>query len=69
LCALVDIDEQMLPFCSPQDIDNQISEVVQKIADPRGGLMIFAIPSHDVPLRNIEAILVAWERHCFFDWP
>jgi uroporphyrinogen decarboxylase len=69
LCALVDIDEQMLPFCSPKDIDDQIKEVVEKIADARGGLMIYAIPSHDVPLENIEAILTAWEQHCFYNWP
>jgi hypothetical protein len=69
LCAHVDIDEQMLPFCSPKDIDDQIKEVVNKIADPRGGLLIFAIHSHDIPLENIEAVLNAWEQHCFYNWP
>lgn len=69
LCALVDIDEQMLPFCKPEDIDQQIKEVVEKIGSPEGGLIIFAIPSQDVPLKNIEAIITAWEKYCFLNWP
>lgn len=69
LCALVDLDEQMLPFCTPQTINDQIKEVVEKLGDPRGGLMIFAIHSHDIPLENIEAVLTAWEEHCFHNWP
>lgn len=69
LCALVDIDEQMLPFCRPEDINQQIKEIVEKIGSPKGGLMIYAIPSQDVPLENIEALLTAWEEHCFFNWP
>jgi len=69
LCALVDIDEQMLPFCKSEDIRTQISKVVEKLGFPKGGLMIFAIPSQDVPLENIEAICLAWEKYCFYDWP
>jgi hypothetical protein len=69
LCALVDLDEQMLPFCNPDQINQQIKEIVEKIAKPEGGLMIFAIPSQDVPLENIEAIFTAWEEYCFFKWP
>ena len=69
LCASVDIDEQMLPFCNPEDINRQMKEVVEKIGSPEGGLMIYAEPSQDVPLENIEALLTAWEEHCFFNWP
>ena len=66
LCAAVDLDEQMLPFCSPQDIHRQIREIVEKIASPDGGLVIYAIPSQDVPLENIDAIFTGWEKYCFF---
>jgi uroporphyrinogen decarboxylase len=69
MCALVDIDEQMLPFCSPRDIDRQIKEIVEKAGSPEGGLMIYAIPSEDVPLENIEAICTGWEKHCYYGWP
>jgi len=64
LCAMVDIDEQMLPFARPDDIDAQIREIVEKIGRPEGGLMLYACPSADVPLENIEAICTAWERYC-----
>ena len=63
LCAMVDIDEQMLPFCTPQDIDDQIREIFTKIGTPDGGLMLFACVTADVPLENIEAICTAWESH------
>ncbi len=69
LCAMVDIDQQIMPFCKPEDIDNEIKEVVEKVATPQGGLMIVAIPSHDVPFENIEAIFNAWENYCFYNWP
>jgi hypothetical protein len=69
MCAMVDIDEQMLPFCRPRDINRQIKEIVEKVGSPEGGLMIYAIPSEDVPLENIEAMCTGWEKHCFYDWP
>ncbi|KKL80682.1 hypothetical protein LCGC14_2002340, partial [marine sediment metagenome] len=69
LCALVDIDEQMLPFCAPRDIEMQIKEIIEKAGSPEGGLMIYAIPSEDVPLENIEAMCTGWEKHCFYGWP
>ena len=69
LCAMADIDQQIMPFCKPEDIDREIKEVVEKVATPEGGLMIAAIPSHDVPFENIEAIFKAWEKYCFYNWP
>ncbi len=63
LCAMVDIDQQMLPFASPDEIDAQIREIVEKVGRPEGGLMLYACPSADVPLANIEAICTGWERY------
>jgi hypothetical protein len=63
LCALVDLDEQMLPFCTPEEIREQVRVVVQRVGTPEGGLMIYAEPSHDVPLQNIEALCMAWEEY------
>jgi len=64
LCALVDIDEQMLPCCTPEDIFAQMKQVREQVGSPDGGLMIYAIPSADVPLENIEALAASWERYC-----
>ncbi len=65
LCAMVDIDEQMLPFCTPRDIDEQVREIISRVGSPEGGLILFACPSEDVPLENIEAICTAWENYRF----
>ena len=65
LCALVDIDEQMLPYCSPEDIKQQIRQVRETMYLPQGGLMIYCIPSQDVPLENIEALCAGWEEICW----
>jgi uroporphyrinogen decarboxylase len=64
LCVLVDIDEQMLPFCTPEEVGEQVRQAVETMGDPAGGLMIYACPSADVPLENIEALCEAWEKYC-----
>jgi len=63
LCALVDLDEQTLPFCTPEEIREQVRVVVQRVGTPEGGLMIYAEPSHDAPLQNTEALCMAWEEY------
>ncbi len=63
LCAMVDIDEQRLPFASPAEIDAQVRDIIEQVGLPEGGLMLYAGPSADVPLENIEAICSAWERY------
>jgi len=63
LCAQVDLDRQMFPFCSPEDIKNQIREVIERLYLPQGGLMIKGeIYGGDVPLENIEALCEALEN-------
>ncbi|MBU4212326.1 MAG: hypothetical protein KKD33_07065 [Verrucomicrobia bacterium] len=63
LCAMVDIDEQRLPLWTPNEVEAQVREIVQKVATPEGGLMLLACPTEDVPLENLEAICTAWEKH------
>lgn len=62
LCACVDLDRQMLPFCSPADIRAHVEEIVRKVGSPDGGLMLLAWLTPDVPLENIEAICSAMEE-------
>lgn len=63
VCVNLDLDRQMFPFCSPQDIDEHIHESVAKLGLPEGGLWIQAEIGPDVPLENIEAIFVALETY------
>jgi uroporphyrinogen decarboxylase len=65
MCALVDIDEQMLPYCAPEEIKQQIRQVRDAMYLPQGGLMIYCIPSPDVPLQNVEALCSGWEDICW----
>jgi hypothetical protein len=66
MCINLDMDRQMFPFCSPEDIRRQVKESVEKLNSKEGGLMIFgSIYGADVPLENIEAICTAFEEFCF----
>lgn len=65
LCAKVDLDRQSFPFLGPEQLRAQVKEVVDRMAAPEGGLMIWAaISAADVPLRNIEALCEAMEDYC-----
>jgi hypothetical protein len=66
LCASVDLDQQGFPFMTPQEIRDQIHEVVDVLAMPEGGLMMTAtFYDPNTPLRNIEATAEALEDFCF----
>jgi len=66
MCINLDLDEQMFAFCKPEDIREQVKEVVEKLYSPQGGLMVYGEPSPDVPLENIEAICSALEEFRFY---
>jgi hypothetical protein len=59
-----DLDRQLFPFASPSDIEAHIGEVYEALYMPEGGLMLIAECGPDVPLENIDAICVAYERIC-----
>ena len=63
LCAIVDLDRQMFPFCTPDDIRRQVEEAVVKVGSPAGGIMLAAqVYGDDIPVENIEAISAALEE-------
>jgi hypothetical protein len=39
-------------------------EVAEKVGTPAGGLMYYFIPSSDVPLENVEALLATYDEIC-----
>ena len=45
LYELIDIDEQMLPYGPPEEIEDQVHEVFSSVVTPEGVLMIYAIPA------------------------
>jgi hypothetical protein len=63
VCVNLDLDRQLFPFCTPDDIDEHIKEATMKLGSERGGLMLHAECDPDVPLENIEAICQALEKY------
>jgi hypothetical protein len=59
----LDLDRQLFPFCTPEDIDAHVREAVEKLGSPEGGLWLLAECGPDVPLANIEAICQALEKY------
>jgi hypothetical protein len=63
LCIDLDLDRQMFPFWSPDEIDAHIREAVEILGAREGGLWLKAEIGCDVPLANIEAICAALGTH------
>ncbi len=59
-----DLDRQLFPFGTPDEIETHIEEVFRSLYSKKGGLMLQAECGPDVPLENIEAICRAYERLC-----
>ena len=55
----------MFAFCKPEDIWNQVEEVMERMGAPEGGLMVSgSISDATLPLENIEALCEAIETFC-----
>lgn len=68
LCAFVDLDRQSFPFSTPQQVRQQVHEVVDSMALPEGGLGITAgfFGGREIPLQTIAALCAALEECCFW---
>ena len=63
ICVDLDLDRQMFPFCTPQQIDDHVRQAVEVLSSPAGGLWLKAEIADDVPLENTEAICTALEKY------
>jgi len=63
VCVSLDLDRQLFPFATPEEIDAHIREAGEALGSPDGGLWLSAECGPDVPLENIEAICSALERY------
>jgi len=63
VCVALDLDRQMFPFCTPQEIDDHVREAVETLGSPEGGLWLGAEVDDGVPLENIEALCMALEKY------
>ncbi|MGC9520828.1 MAG: uroporphyrinogen decarboxylase family protein, partial [Anaerolineae bacterium] len=63
VCVDLDLDRQLFPFASPEEIEDHVRAAVETLGAPEGGLWLMAEIGEDVPLRNIAAIFDALERY------
>ena len=63
VCVDLDLDRQLFPFCTPQEIDDHVRAAVEALGAPEGGLWLKAEVGFDVPLENVEAICSALEKY------
>jgi len=63
VCINLDLDRQLFPFASPQDLNDHVRECVAALGSREGGLWLSAECGPDVPLENIEAICTALEQY------
>ena len=49
VCVDLDLDRQMFPFATPQQIDDHVREAVETLGSPEGGLWLKAEIGDDVP--------------------
>lgn len=70
LCADVDLDRQMFPFCQPDEMKQQVKEVVEQLNSAEGGLMLWAdVRDPNTPLETVEAICDGAEEFCLANRP
>lgn len=62
VCVCLDLDRQLFPFVSPEEVSAHIREAFDALALPEGGLWVSAECGPDVPLENIEAICTTFEQ-------
>ena len=55
----LDLDRQMFPFATPDEIHNHVQECVEALYLPEGGLSLNIEIGYDVPLTNMVAIFDA----------
>ena len=55
----------MTAFCTPDEIREQVREVVECVGSPAGGLMVScSVGDANTPLENIDALCQAMEDYC-----
>lgn len=63
VCVDLDLDRQLFPFTTPEEIDDHIRTAIEALGSPEGGLLLKAECGPCVSLEIIEAICVAMEKY------
>ncbi|MCG3179107.1 MAG: hypothetical protein BIFFINMI_01438 [Phycisphaerae bacterium] len=63
VCVDLDLDRQLFPFATPDQIDRHIEQCVRTLGSPQGGLWLKAEIDDGVPLENVEAVFRGLEKY------
>lgn len=63
VCVDLDLDRQLFPFATREEIDAHVRESVEKLGSPEGGLMLKAEIDDQLTLETMDAIMDALEKH------
>jgi uroporphyrinogen decarboxylase len=70
MCINLDLDRQMFPFCTPNDIREHVKVSLDRLHMPEGGLsMSCDVNDPRTPLENIEAMCEAGYEFCLVNKP
>jgi len=63
----LDLDRQLFPIGTPNEITNHVQEAVETLYLPQGGLSLKIEISHDIPLENVVALFDAVRKYRLFN--
>jgi len=66
VCVDLDLDRQLFPFATREQIDGHVRESVEKLGSPEGGLMLKAEIDDQLDLETMDAIMCALEKYRSF---
>jgi hypothetical protein len=66
ICVNIDLDRQMFPFATPEQIDEHVKHAVTALGSKEGGLWINFEIDDEIPLENVEAVLSSIEKYRLF---
>ena len=64
LAICLDLDRQLFPFATPEQLKAHVREAHDALYLPEGGLMLSIEIGHDVPIENMHALFSAVEEVC-----
>jgi hypothetical protein len=62
----LDLDRQLFPFASPEELRSHVRECVEALYLPQGGLSLNVELNYDIPMENCIAILQALEEFRYY---
>ena len=63
VCINLDLDRQLFPYATPQELDRHVRDAIEALGSPDGGLWLYAEIDDAIPLENVDALWTALEKY------